>query len=514
MISDFFYPRVGGVEMHIWSLSQHLIRLGHHVVIITHGYGNRQGVRYMAGPLKVYYCPFRPMVDQDIVPTFTATFPLLRWILHRERIQIVHGHQATSVLANESIVYGAELGLATIYTDHSLFGIDNDVASVLLNRVLQTTLSLADAAITVSYSCRDNLVLRAKLCQRPADANMVHVIPNAIDATRFVPDKAVLKARRTTREGQRSNNSSSSNGNMKQRVTVVVVSRLVYRKGVDLLMGIIPRICHDLPYVDFVIAGDGSKRSTLEAVLQQEGLLDNNDSNTTTTTSSSSSSPRVTLLGSIPHSQVHQVLNQGDIFLNCSLTESFCIAVLEAACCGLHVVATNVGGVPEVLPSDMMLLATPTVDDLVDKLHLAIQRQEQTARVRDNGIDNDATNAEYQRRMEWHSRIEHMYSWQSVAEETVRVYRQVLYEQPRRTFLQRLRRFGSIGPVAGLVAMLLLTTFQFFKAIVFWCQPNEIIDIVPELGMMTMMQSKRDDDDNDDDGGDHQEHHHQQQDDR
>jgi phosphatidylinositol glycan class A protein len=36
--------------------------------------------------------------------------------------------------------------------------------------------------------------------------------------------------------------------------------------------------------------------------------------------------------------------------LNTSLTESFCIAILEAACCGLLVVTTDVGGVPEVLP--------------------------------------------------------------------------------------------------------------------------------------------------------------------
>ena len=47
---------MGGVEMHIWSLSQHLLRLGHKVIVITHAYGDRKGVRYMPGPLKVYYC--------------------------------------------------------------------------------------------------------------------------------------------------------------------------------------------------------------------------------------------------------------------------------------------------------------------------------------------------------------------------------------------------------------------------------------------------------------------------
>jgi len=41
-----------------------------------------------------------------------------------------------------------------------------------------------------------------------------------------------------------------------------------------------------------------------------------------------------------------QVLVRGHIFLNCSLTEAFCIAILEAASAGLFVVSTNVGGVP------------------------------------------------------------------------------------------------------------------------------------------------------------------------
>ena len=56
MVCDFFYPRMGGVEMHIWSLSQHLIRLGHKVIVVTHSYANRKGVRYMQDNLKVYYC--------------------------------------------------------------------------------------------------------------------------------------------------------------------------------------------------------------------------------------------------------------------------------------------------------------------------------------------------------------------------------------------------------------------------------------------------------------------------
>ena len=43
---------------------------------------------------------------------------------------------------------------------------------------------------------------------------------------------------------------------------------------------------------------------------------------------------RVVLLGSLPQSQIRDVLVQGHIFLNTSLTEAFCIAIVEAASCG------------------------------------------------------------------------------------------------------------------------------------------------------------------------------------
>jgi phosphatidylinositol glycan class A protein len=47
MVSDFFYPGLGGVEMHIYQLSQCLTNLGYKVIVITHFRGNRHGVRYM-----------------------------------------------------------------------------------------------------------------------------------------------------------------------------------------------------------------------------------------------------------------------------------------------------------------------------------------------------------------------------------------------------------------------------------------------------------------------------------
>lgn len=100
-------------------------------------------------------------------------------------------------------------------------------------------------------------------------------------------------------------------------VTIIVVSRLVYRKGVDLTAQIIGELCNKYDHINFIIAGDGPKRWLLEEIRERRGLQD-----------------RVTLLGSLEHSQVRNVLVKGDIFLNTSLTEAYCMAIVEAASCG------------------------------------------------------------------------------------------------------------------------------------------------------------------------------------
>ena len=53
MVSDFFYPNVGGVEEHIFQLSQCLLQRGHKVIVLTHVYNDRRGIRYMTNGLKV-----------------------------------------------------------------------------------------------------------------------------------------------------------------------------------------------------------------------------------------------------------------------------------------------------------------------------------------------------------------------------------------------------------------------------------------------------------------------------
>lgn len=413
MVSDFFYPNMGGVESHIYQLAQCLLARGHKVVIVTHSYGNRKGVRYLTNNLKVYYLPFGVFYNKVILPTMYSTFPALRNIFIRENISIVHGHSAFSTLSHDALLHGKTMGLKTVFTDHSLFGFA-DVSSILTNKFLEFTLSDVDHVICVSNTSKENSVLRASLVPQ-----IVSVIPNAVDASVFTPDPS-----------KRHQN----------KITIVVVSRLVYRKGTDLLAGIIPEICRRYKDVQFLIGGEGPKKIVLEELREKYELHD-----------------RVILLGELKHKNVRNVLVQGDIFINTSLTEAFCIAIVEAACCGLKVVSTNVGGVFEVLPPDMIYLAEPSIKDLTRVIDKAIR---------------DYKAGDMLLPTECHERIKNMYTWNNVACRTEKVYDAIVCNT-NDTVMERLEKFRKRAPLAGKIYVILVVIDIILHVILKWLHPKQ-----------------------------------------
>eukprot|EP01112_Ceratiomyxa_fruticulosa_P018781 TRINITY_DN6058_c0_g4_i1.p1 TRINITY_DN6058_c0_g4~~TRINITY_DN6058_c0_g4_i1.p1 ORF type:complete len:465 (-),score=54.59 TRINITY_DN6058_c0_g4_i1:26-1420(-) len=413
MVSDFFYPNMGGVEMHLYQLSQCLIKRGNKVIIITHEYNHRQGVRYLTNGLKVYYLPHVPFYNQNTFPTLLLSFPVIREILIRENINIVHCHQAFSTLAHECILIGRTMGYKVCFTDHSLFGFA-DASSIHMNKVLKFSLSDISHVICVSNTSKENTVLRAQI-----DPSLVSVIPNAVDAEIFTPDPSARDP---------------------NKITIVIMSRLVYRKGIDLVIDVIPIICKRFPTAHFIIGGDGPKRVGLEQMREKHQLHD-----------------RVELLGAVQHAAVRSVLVRGDIFINSSLTEAFCIAIVEAAACGLMVVSTKVGGVPEVLPPHMIKLAEPNSEDLAEKLCEAI------AMVKT--VDP----------YKLHQEVKSMYNWDDVAERTETVYNR-MNEQSDVSFMTRLRRHNSCGVVAGKINIMLATLAYLIYSFMEWYKPRDEID--------------------------------------
>ncbi|PLB44546.1 UDP-Glycosyltransferase/glycogen phosphorylase [Aspergillus steynii IBT 23096] len=384
MVSDFFFPQPGGVESHIYQLSTKLIDRGHKVIIITHAYKGRTGVRYLTNGLKVYHVPFLVIYRETTMPTVFSFFPIFRNIVIREQIQIVHGHASLSSFCHEAILHARTMGLRTVFTDHSLFGFA-DAGSILTNKLLKFALSDVDHVICVSHTCKENTVLRASL-----DPLMVSVIPNAVVAENFRPLSSPSRINERPSGQLQELQPTPAPMGPDDIITIVVISRLFYNKGTDLLIAAIPRILASHPNVRFIIAGSGPKAIDLEQMLERNVLQD-----------------KVEMLGPVRHEDVRDVMVRGHIYLHPSLTEAFGTVIVEAASCGLYVVCTRVGGIPEVLPQHMTTYAKPEEDDIVMATGKAI------AALRSNKVRTDR----------FHDQVKMMYSWTDVAQRTERVYK-------------------------------------------------------------------------------------------
>ena len=311
---------------------------------------------------------------------------------------------------------------------------------------------------------KENTVLRASL-----DPLMVSVIPNAVVADNFRPMNYPSSS--PSAGGNDGSSFRPRRVGPRDSITIVVISRLFYNKGIDLLTAAIPRILEEHPNTRFIIAGSGPKAIDLEQMIETNVLED-----------------RVEMLGSIRHEDVRAVMTRGHIYLHPSLTEAFGTVIVEAASCGLYVVCTRVGGIPEVLPSYMTTFAKPEEDDLVAVTGRAITAM-RAGRIRTE---------------KFHDEVKKMYSWSNVALRTERVYDGITgtigdtefygfdtggYNGSReRNFnlIDRLKRYYGCGIWAGKLFCLCVVVDYLFFLFLEWWYPRGDIDICPDWPRKTL----------------------------
>ncbi len=139
-----------------------------------------------------------------------------------------------------------------------------------------------------------------------------------------------------------------------------VAGRLIPLKGIDHLLCAAAALQAEFPQLRIEIAGSGSERANLEASVARLGL-----------------SGRVKFLGWVD--EIRSALLRWDVFVLPSLEEGFPIAALEAMAAGLPVVASSVGGVPElVVDGNTGWLVPPAgVEPLTSRLRTLLRDPEQ-----------------------------------------------------------------------------------------------------------------------------------------
>jgi glycosyltransferase involved in cell wall biosynthesis len=143
----------------------------------------------------------------------------------------------------------------------------------------------------------------------------------------------------------------------KNHTKILFVGRLEKRKGIDLLLAVIPNICARHPDVHFDIVGDDSIPSEHGVPYRHFFEM----------SAPQSAVAQVTFYGKVSESELQNHYKNCDIFVAPSRFESFGIIYLEAMACGKPVVGSNAGGIPEVVAHGVNgLLPDPGRADLIE----------------------------------------------------------------------------------------------------------------------------------------------------
>lgn len=186
--------------------------------------------------------------------------------------------------------------------------------------------------------------LAAKARALGVDDARVHLLYNGVDGDRFRPgDRA---AARTALDLPADD------------PLLLYVGNLKPTKGCVELLEAFPAVLARHPRARLAFVGSGPAASTLSRRAQQLGIAD-----------------RVLLAGARPHEQLAIWMQAADLLSLPSHNEGVPNVVLEAMACGLPVVATRVGGIPEVLPEQAGILVPPHDRDALGRaLSDALQR--------------------------------------------------------------------------------------------------------------------------------------------
>jgi glycosyltransferase involved in cell wall biosynthesis len=206
------------------------------------------------------------------------------------------------------------------------------LASSLLNhrydRIVAPTTAILDAVASSEHASRSRM-----LC-----------IPNGVDAIRFRP--ADPTARQRIRD---------SLGFARDALLVGCVADLFAVKRHLDLIDAFAQVHGEIPHARLLLVGEGPVRTAIETRVRQRGLSD-----------------VVILLGS--RDDVAELLPALDLFTLASDTEGMSNAILEAQACGLPVVATEVGGNPDLVDDTCGELVAPRNPDALAAALLVLLR--------------------------------------------------------------------------------------------------------------------------------------------
>jgi glycosyltransferase involved in cell wall biosynthesis len=378
MLSNSFPPEIGGIQEHVSNLAQTLARQGHQLKVVTVRRNKSERVRDTFAGLDVTRVPQLNLPKTLTTQYLASTTALLIAMRLRGQADVVHYHTFwpdafTAFVVNKFV--------PTVYTAH-------ESRFLLMAEQPKSRRWLKLALRPFQGILAPSTELLEVTRQLGVSSEKSAFIANAVDASKFRPG--------ITGETVR-----ARYGIPLDHCLILCPRRLVPKNGLEFLIESLPSIRRRFSDVSVLIAGDGPERERLEARVRELGLHES-----------------VIFAGNQGNDDLPEFYAAADIVAIPSLKEATSIAGLEAMASACAVVATNVGGLPEIIEDGVSGLLVPLRDP--EALALAIMRLIETPELRK------------QLGLAARARVEQKFTWEQVASETTRAYERAIAVWHRR----------------------------------------------------------------------------------
>ena len=378
IVTHTFLPHVGGIEKVVNEQSKRLLHKNFVPMIVTNRIGTPK--KYMVDGVKVecyesLNTGFRLGIPYSI-PTVTS-FPTFLKAVNSCKIIHAHGHPYLTSLAAGKLakVYGKPF----VLTQHNTFieynNIFDEVERLNDLTVGKQNLKEADRIIAVSGATKDYVL---SLGAKPKNVKVLH---NGVDLEKFRP-------RPKKREEMR-----RKLGISESAIVVLTVRRLVYKNGIDTLLEGAKIAVKKNSRIVFLAVGKGPDSDSVKLRIAQLGIEDN-----------------FKLAGFVSDVDLPSYYNAADLFVLPSKSgEGLPLVALEAMACALPVIATDVGGIREVLKEDYGKLVPPNEPELLAEAVLDFATQDFS-----------------QRKLELRAMMEEKFSWDTNVERLIEIYEELI----------------------------------------------------------------------------------------
>jgi len=298
------YPTYGGSGVIATELGKGLAQLGHQIHFISYALP----MRLDSYEGNIFYHE----VEMASYPLFE--FPLytpalaskIVEVARFENLDIVHAHYAiphatSAYLARQILGNGMKVMTTLHGTDITLVGLEPSFLPVMKFSIEQS-----DGVTAVSR------FLKEKTLTNYGIETDIRVIPNFVDTEKYSRIECGQVRERFARSDEK---------------VLVHISNFRAVKRVADVIRIFDEVLKKLP-ATLILAGDGPDRSSCELLVRELGIQDH-----------------VRFLGK--QTELVQILSSADLMLMPSQSESFGLAALEAMACGVPVISSSVGGLPE-----------------------------------------------------------------------------------------------------------------------------------------------------------------------